>query len=481
MEKYEEYYKLGVRYANKLIDASFSNNPYLAYKQLNKRENEREKAFHDLLEKEYCYFDFNSLTVLLGLNKEKVEEIGKDLDYNYDLSKNGFNFEGEYNFVHSYEGKYKEWLNVIKCDHPINDYIFNVRNGLLHSEFEPSSKIFHRYNVRNSNYTGFEGEIYLPSFSDFVTFYFGNFKAVGKTSINPNMLSIYSNGYNKKINDENELFKFLQNAGVGVINQDYINKTKDIKNTPEYKISKSMEKYGELRGVNDLFKVRDLTPFEEFTIMSYINNHVEDFYSYDFNKQMSCITSVCEFVNNPNNTISQWIINFKNIIGSYSDEDFDNYAPSMNFSTGLDKVGAVFLKLGFALYRMQYKEFEEIDYNLINMDFSKLIYKEDGDINGISQFVHAYNKIKMKDSNYTDHEIKVQIICDIIRNSIAHGKVLSNIDLTRGDVYVKFVDDYKGKTREITMSLQDLTKFVMSKAFDPSMCKVKEKPSEIHK
>ena len=481
MEKYEEYYKLGVRYANKLIDAAYSDNPYQAYKQLNKRENERIKSFRDLVEREYCYFDFNSLTVLLGLNKEKLEEIGKDLGYSYDISKNDYNFEGEYNFVHSYDGKYNEWLNVIKCDNPVNDYIFNVRNGLLHSEFEPSSKLLHRFNVRNSNYSGFEGEIYLPSFSDFVTFYFGNFKAIGKTSLNPNMLVIDCNGYNTKINNENELFKFLKNAGVGVIDQDYINKAKNIKNTPEFKISKSLEKYGKLHGVNDLFKVRNLTPFEELTIMSYIDNKIEEFYSYDFDKQVKCIASICEFVNSPNSTISQWIVNFKNIIGSYSSEDFDNYSPYMDFYSRLDKVGAVFIKLGFVLYRMQYKEFQEIDYNNINIDFSKITYKEDGDINGISPYVHAYNKIKMKDSNYTDHEIKVQIICDIVRNSMAHGKVESNIDLTRGDVYVKFVDDYKGKKREISMNIHELTKFVMSKAFDASMCLIEEKHSEIHK
>jgi hypothetical protein len=32
--------------------------------------------------------------------------------------------------------KFDDWLSVQRCDHPTLSYMMNVRNGLLHSEYE---------------------------------------------------------------------------------------------------------------------------------------------------------------------------------------------------------------------------------------------------------------------------------------------------------------------------------------------------------
>ena len=191
MESYEEYYKLGVRYANKLINATYSENSFLALKRLNENEIRRRKINEWLVSREYYYFTFNILTLLIGLNKENIEKIGTNSDYEYDLRKNGRSFNGDYHFISNSinKGKYDEWLRVIKCS-STSDYIFNVRNGILHSEFEPYSTVSNTYNIRNSNYTNFEAEIYLPAFFDFVIFYFGNSHMIGKTSLQPQIESI---------------------------------------------------------------------------------------------------------------------------------------------------------------------------------------------------------------------------------------------------------------------------------------------------
>lgn len=481
MESYEEYYKLGVRYANKLINATYSENSFLALKRLNENEIRRRKINEWLVSREYYYFTFNILTLLIGLNKENIEKIGTNSDYEYDLSKNGRSFNGDYHFISNSinKGKYDEWLRVIKCS-STSDYIFNVRNGILHSEFEPYSTVSNTYNIRNSNYTNFEAEIYLPAFFDFVIFYFGNSHMIGKTSLQPQIESIATETRDK-INNCNELESFLDKAKMGVINQSHNTNKKDIDKTTEYKISKSTDKNGTIRGLDRLYVDRDLTPYEQRVISSFINNRIPQFYSFDFHRQLRYIGTIDSFIFNPNYSISTWVLLFWSVCGSFSPNNFDKNTSLMCFGTGFEKIAAIFAKLGFVLYRMQYKKFEEIDYNLVNLDISKINYKESGSINDVSPYAHAFNKIKLKNKNFTNNEIRMYIMCEIIRNSISHGKIDAVIDPNSGDIRVIFVDKYKGKQREISLSIDNLKDFVMSEAFEPSKCIIKEKSDGNHK
>ena len=84
MEKSEEYYRLGIRYANKLIKAVFSENPKKELANLIQKERTRNNEL--LVWKEFCHFMFGVSTMLIGLNKELIEESGINSSYEYDIN-----------------------------------------------------------------------------------------------------------------------------------------------------------------------------------------------------------------------------------------------------------------------------------------------------------------------------------------------------------------------------------------------------------
>lgn len=492
MELSEEYYKLGIRYANKLMKALFSDNPIEELKQLRIREIHRNKNFSELVYKEHSYLVFNLLTVLIGLNKEMIEETGMHLGYAYDINKilkekmNKNEIESTiFPHRHFAEDKYDSWLNVTHYNVLNADLMFNIRNGMLHSEFEPSNRSKYIFNIRNSNYTGFEAEILWPVFADFVDFYFGNHSAKYVTSLKPEWAVIASEDFNnprgnEKIKNPSDLQKFLNTAVVGILKRDYPNKKKSVINTPEYKINKFVANDGILKGHEDLFNWRYLDDYSKKIIMTFINERLKCFYQLDAKKQINYIGSVFNFMIFPNYSISHWMGFFVSLINPNIDMEFENAISNMTFGTGIDKTSAVFLKLGFVLYRMQCKQFEEIDYNLVDIDLSKINYKEEGDINGVSPYDHAYNKIKSNNASYTDYEIRKRIVCEIIRDSMAHGKIEPILGADSGKIFVAFVDSYKGKKREIVLDIDELKNFVMSEAFDASKCDVKENDGSMH-
>ena len=492
METYEEYYKLGIRYANKIIKALFSNNPIEELKQLRIKELHRNKNFPELVYKEQSYFLFNLLTVLIGLNKEMIEETGMHLGYEYDINKKlkdkmDRNEIESIIFPHRHfaENKYVSWLNVTHYNVLNADLMFFVRNGILHSEFEPSNRNKYIFNVRNSNYTGFEAEILWPTFSEFINFYFGNNSTRVATSLRPEWAVIAIEDVSdfkkiKKINNPNDLEEILSHAIAGILKREYSNKKKTVTNTPEYKLSKEVKDDGTLKWNEDLFHWRYLDDNDKRIIMTFINKRLSFFYHLDIKKQISYIGSIYNFMMFPNCSISNWMSLFVTLMNPYIDIEFEKEISNMTFGTGIDKTSAVFLKLGFVLYRMQCKQFEEIDYNLVDIDLSKIYYNEIGDINGVSPYDHAYNKIKSKNSSYTDDEIRKKIVCDIIRDSIAHGNIEPSIGADSGKIFVAFVDSYKGKKREIVLELDELKNFVMSEAFDASKCDVKENDESKH-
>lgn len=473
MRSSQEYYTLGVRYANKIIDAIFSDNPYETLKKIMNHIADREKLYPELVSKESNYFVFNVLTVLIGLNKELIEESNIDFNYEYEFNKKinekfeEFDKNKYYYFFKKFQtskgNKYDSWLDVIDNNTNDNDYLFNVRNGILHSEFEPNN--LYIYNLRNSNYTGFKSKIYFPCFHDFVLYYFSNSNYENSISLRPQSTYLVYDGEKVKLNNENDFKTFLDKVNTTKYKEDYyLNVKNKLHKKTENQILVSLKN-------PDLYELIPMNEEEKQTVINYINKNIDYFYSYDFDKQIVLISCIYNLLYNPNFIVSNWITYFMGLSTSYSKHiGFDEYSLNMNFGTGADKVAALFIKLGFILYRLQYQNFEEVDYNLIDIDVSKIRYEEEGNINGISPYVHAHNKILNKYPNYPIDKIEKMIVCDVIRDSIAHGKIDFNVEQNSGELHVVFIDSYKGKKRIITFNIDTLKNFVMSEAFEGKRC-----------
>ena len=472
MKKCEEYYRLGIRYANKLINAAFSENPRKELENLIQRE--RTRTNKSLVWKELCYFMFGVSTILISLNKESIEESGINSSYEYDINKklkNNFDIKNIFSTKCIKENKYDSWLNITNCDVMQFDFIFNVRNGLLHSEFEPTDNIY-IYNVHNSNYTNFEAEIYFPNFWEFIYFYFGNSNNLDAVSLKPQINVI---GFDKEIevNNENDLEKLLDSIKISNVIRNDIN-NKKIAKTVENKLIKNTNKEGKIFLSQDMFNSKNLTFEEKQILKKIIEFNKKDFYSIKFEDQIKYICSLYNLIKNPNYSVSNWINYYAEIL-SCNVEEFNKNSSLMIFGTGLDKIAPLFIKLSFVLYRLQNTNFEEINYNLLDIDLDNIRYYEEGDINGISPFAHAYNKFKNKDYNKTDKELKLSIFCDIIRNSISHGNIETEFDKTSGELFVNFIDNYKQKKRTLKLTIEELKKFLMSSAFESTKCIIKEK------
>lgn len=471
VDKSEEYYRLGIRYANKLINAVFSENSERELEQLIQKEAMRSNDF--LVQKEYCYLLFGISIMLISLNKELVEESGINNSYEYDINskiKQIFNPQFIFSPKYIIEGKYDSWLNITNCDAIPYDFIFNVRNSLLHSEFEPTDNI-NIYNIYNSNYTNFNAEIYLPNFWEFVFFYFGNSLNLDAISLKPK-IELVSAVKKIEVNNENDLKQLLDYIEIStVIRQNATNK-KTFKTTENWLISRS-KKNGLVSLSEYMLESRRLTLEEKELLEKIIQSNKKDFYSMNFETQMARICSIYNFIKNPNHSISNWLNYYAEILAGDS-EDFKKNSNLMNFGTGLDQLAVLFIKLSFVLYRLQNKKIEEIDYNLLDMDLENIRYYEEGDINGVSPLVHAYNKFRNKDNAKTDKELKLSVFCDIIRNAISHGNIETEFDKTSGELFVNFIDTYKGKKRSLKLTIEELKRFVMSSAFESIKCIKKE-------
>ena len=159
--------------------------------------------------------------------------------------------------------------------------------------------------------------------------------------------------------------------------------------------------------------------------------------------------------------MSNWIMHFYNMARasvhlSAADEDFRSvYAAEPSIAM---------LKSYMVMYRLQNPSFKEVDYNLIDeVDYTFL--EDDRDV---------YDKQKnlwlRKNPSMSQIEIDKRYFCEVFRNALAHGKI--KVDIVNEDGKVKqnliFEDLYKGKRRIISIELEELNKFIESKAFSDS-------------
>ena len=236
----ELYYKRGLYMIDKFLkeftnDSSF----YRKRASLVEREYLRYSNFKEIASKDMNSFILTGLVAILGMNKENIERIDKHADYDFSiLNKQGLKeveklkeknplFEKD-RIVNT---KYDSWLNVLNLDHPTIDYMYNVRNGFLHSEYDFYDEYGNTIYVKNSNYTKFEGKILLTSFIDFALFYFGNSVWSG-LSENTKLYNVVTDG---QIKTEKELQNVLDQLQIVTI--DYkLKKDNSTNVSPENKL-----------------------------------------------------------------------------------------------------------------------------------------------------------------------------------------------------------------------------------------------------
>lgn len=508
------YYKRGMYIIDKLLNI-FSNDSTFYKKRIEliKNELQRCNTNKQLMIKDINSFYITAMVSLIGLNKENIEKMNKHSDYdlykldekeketmNLDKMKKAYpEFELSRNLI----TKFDDWLSVEKCDHPTLNYMMNIRNGLLHSEYEPLGEFGDLLSVKNSNYTHFESKILLYGIMSFCLFNFGNNTWTGLTE----NFNIYEIKTLKKVNTSKELLEKIKTIKVNKLKYEPTIASSEL-DLPEIKAYNLM-----LQGKNKdisleqmlekIFKDNKDYTREEQNLneeqLSVIEKMVEryygnDFYNLDEESQNAQLLGLVRYLVDSRATISEWIceyVDFYNAIMNTVCRLGNNYQTIidaiLNDNTGENNKRSAFacrtslllMKLYHILYRLQNSKYEAVDYNNINFDLSANDYEyERTDIDGSKTFDFSIDKekLKSKNSSLSDKELENKAICDIIRNSLSHGNINIDFKVKNGELieYVIFEDNYHSKNRKLQLTFNKLEQFLNSEAFETKNCLFKE-------
>jgi len=476
--------KAMMEYINELIFAKDNNNQIFL--------EERSKIIYTLI------------ISLLGLNKESMENTGKITKYQksfHTLNMRSMNLENEvkrklelFDSERVLSTDFDDWLSItlpILTDTTNYDHLKRVRNGLLHSNFyiDDSNFKLNIAHIKIKNY--YEAEIIEPEFNAFIINYFSNLSVLGLSE------QIYTHNFSYKniIKNKTELIEALRKLVITKLNYSNV---KDIDGeTPESIIVESAfengtinyAKYHDRLFCNSNFEL-DINKCQEMILEEKEITHVLDyiekefgntFYEMDERMQKEAIIAHVEYMINPKKDISAWLIRFIYLFNSILGTNIDRESFCYD---GLDSESCypalLILKSYLIIYRLQNNNLDKLDYSKINFDFNDpkidLLSKNADDSLCVENlFLDSFNKIK-KRSELTDLEIWNNVVCEVFRNSLAHGNAFSYIDLETGEQYIEFKDinKKKGTIRVIRMSLEKLEQFLNSDAFLPKHCKQRE-------
>ena len=514
MDENNTYYRRGMHIIDKLLKTYTNDSTFYKKRiELMKDEMRRFRNNGSLMVKDVNSIYITAFVALLGLNKENIENIDKHSNYgifklseekkkimNLDFLKKEFPlFELDRNIATPFD----DWLSVENCDYPTLSYMMNVRNGMLHSEYETLDEYGDMISVNNSNYTHFKSKVFLYPAMEFCLFYFGNSAWTGLSE----NVNIYSTDRKQKITNKEELEEAIK--GITINNIKYKLKAGEKQQqTPESKIYDLMykNKCNNLSTEEFLYVIfgkkydytnteTNLTEDEIKIIIKMIEKYYGDsFYSLNRDSQFIQINSLARYLKDSRSTISEWICDYvdfynwtMNIVfkfdKKYSD-DIDKLAEDIRSEDGKRSVYAcktslLILKLYHVLYRLQNKKYESIDYNNIDFDLNDDEYnytRIDMDGSITTDFEIDKAKLKLKDITSSDKELSNKVVCDIIRNSLCHGNIEMNFKIENDELkeYVVFDDSYHSKTRRLEITLEKLEKLLNSEAFLTKNCIMKE-------
>ena len=419
-------------------------------------------------------FDLNNFMLacsigVIGLNKEAIENSSRNNNYGFDIEyleprftiiKNAYERFKKENIVAT---GLEDWLTVTSVSSniaPNNNYLFNVRNALMHSEYDYEFEDEDVYmtiflNLHNSNYTGFEGKLFLSNYSEFVKQYYSNDAFFG---LQTDFYFMDTEDKTWQLTKEN-LLEQLQHFHLYKLkyqNDPVLKNMIEKKLTSDKKFSKYMEQHPDDKEemVFDESKKKQV----EMIINHYYG---DEFYKMKFEDQMRIILPLYKYLIDPKMVMSNWIMHFYNMARASvhlqsAHEDFRSVFAA--------EPSIAILKSYMVMYRLQNTSFKEVDYNLID-DIDYTFLEDDRDV-----YEKQKNAWLRRNPNMSQSEIDKRYFCEVYRNALAHGKI--NVDVINEDGKVKqnliFEDIYKGKRRVISIDVEELNRFIESKAFSDS-------------
>lgn len=521
MSNSEIYYKRGMHTIDKLLNI-FSNDDSFYKKRLMFMEEEfkRYANFYELALKDTNAFSMTGLVTLLGLNKENVEDTEKNANYNFSrftikekkkielFKKTMPEFEND----RVINTKYDPWLNVTNIDYPTIDYMYNIRNGFLHSEYDFYDDCGNIIYVKNSNYTKFEGKILFDPFKKFGLFYFGNASWTG-ISENAYVFGIDSGKKSSNIKDLEKIIDTINVIGVQYkLKKDNIDVI-----SPEEKLHKLLIKN---KSIKDIYLLVDRiyrNYAEEYTVSDFslsfeqkniikkmiVTYYGNEFFNWEYDRQFYAILFCCKYLFDSRNVISEWISDFIKLFEYIRNNNYLNYkdvASEKYFNSVLNtrlsdvvsiedgkrsvfacRTSLLMMKAYHILYRLQNNNFDEVDYNNINFDFSSGNYtytRTDIDKSiKINDFSDDITKLSIKYVDLSNDVIRNIVLCEIIRNALSHGNVNMDFKIDKNNnlvEYIVFEDKYHSKSRKIEMTIDMFEKFLSSEAFLSKYCTLKK-------
>ena len=424
---------------------------------------------------------------LLGLNKESIERNDKHNNYDYPVKykdnkvvtsvfagkkeklkaekllewlNNSIDLEMNKGKIKS--TSYDAWLSI-KNENPLPNYnyMFNIRNSLMHSEYKvdlfKGKPLF--AHLLNSNYTGFEATVYIPKFLEFLKHYFSNDPFFGTVDD----LYLLELDDEVSINSDNDLELYLK-SNVNVSKLDYENKKKRkllekaILDNPQIPSKRLIEKYN-IKS-NDV--VLDGEQINQI-VLNLTEYYGEDLYKMDKDRVYRIIVEAIRYELNPKTVISGWLMYFYDMFSKISQvEPFED-----DFVSGFALKPTLLLLQSYnVLYRLQNKELQKYGFDYDLMDDINYSYD-------VNDFVSFRDKL-IVNADYKDElDAKKKFFTEIFRNSLAHG----NIDFfcvengNNIDKYIKFEDKYKSRLRTVSVSLYEFDRYLCSECFESSRLK----------
>ena len=509
------YYKRGLYIINKLLKTFYNDTTFYKNRlDFFKIELQRMSNNKNIVDKDFNSFYITSLVSLIGLNKENIENINKHNDYNLseinkirdmsvlnDIKK----YYPEFDRDRKIQTKFDNWLSVETCDYPTSCYMMNIRNGLLHSEYEPIGEFGDLISIKNSNYTNFNSKVILIGLLDFCELYFGNSGWLGLSE----KLNVYVIDCDKLKTNPDTIDEALDTIEIKEINYKYEWENYKL---PELKLYEELRKNNKnlpfekkikkLLGNNCDYSIntKKLNIEQKNIIKKMIEKYYGDsFYKMrlaDQNLQLSLLT---RYIYDSRMVISEWICDYIELINYINTIYFTAYRKNPKEAEKMidefnceinqrsifaSRTSLLILKLYHILYRLQYKNYEEVDYNKINFDMTSDDYNyERKDKDGSISYDFNLDKVKMKLDypNDSDNEIENRIVCEIIRDALCHGNMEMNFRIENDELkeYITFKDIYKGRVRKLEITLEKLEKFLTSDAFKVENCIVKDNSSKV--
>lgn len=505
MNNYERYYRRAYNALQRLTKAY--KDGYHPKTTSDLRESLRLEAIshEQVVREEQLSLMFTITAALLGLNKESIERTAKLTGYKkaektdeekiLPTPQKYLPRIKEFNEKRVQETPFDNWLSITKdqtADKDADSVMKKIRNGILHSNFElllePGNLDF--TNIKIKSY--FEAELFNLQFEQYIFEYFANIEGLGLTEV------MYT--YNMRqshIKDKEDLHKVLETMSINEIR--YKNIKTLAEKTPEDYLMDAKDENDKIDVEKFMQGLKDSNNFDNLTghvlkptkdMIMYLEDYIsqkfgKDFYKLSYQEQNGIIATHLNLVLNPKRELSNWLVHFWYLYSTIASSLFNPIffsGDEYGFESCLPTL--LILKSYLVLYRLQNNDFSELDYRKINFPLDGTIELISESANqGENTFSKSIEKTQQRNPHLQYDEAFYKVVCDVVRNSLAHGNVNLYISPLTQERKIELTDtDPKTKSvRKIRFELESFNDFLNSDAFLPKNCYNKKEDNKVHK